>query len=144
MTSIRNFAYAALLAFTTLSFAPSLASAQESAHGKFTLTHEVRFGSTKVPAGEYEFFFDPDATARMLSLRKLSGTRAGYLLMVPSTEDTRPADLSLLILESRPAGSYVSAMQLPEFGMTLHFNVPPRAAEKQIAKAATTASAAAQ
>ncbi len=144
MISIRNFAYAALLAFTTLSFVPSLASAQESARGKFTLTHEVHFGSTKVPAGEYEFSFDPDATSRMLNLRKLSGTRAGYLLMVPSTEDTRPADVSLLILETGPAGSYVSAMQLPEFGMTLHFNVPPRTAEKQIAKAATTASAAAQ
>ena len=59
MTSIRKFAYATLLAFTTLNFAPSLASAQE-ARGKFTLTHDVYFGSIKVSAGEYEFSFDPD------------------------------------------------------------------------------------
>jgi hypothetical protein len=141
MTSIRNFAYATLLAFTTLNFLPSLASAQESAHGKFTLTHEVHFGKTKVAAGEYEFSFDPDATSRMLSLSKLSGTRAGYLLMVPSTEDAKPSDLSRLILESTPDGSYVSSMQLPEFGMTLHFNVPSHVTERQIAKAATAATA---
>lgn len=141
MTSIRNFAYATLLAFTALNFAPSPASAQESARGKFTLTHEVHFGSTKVSAGEYEFSFDPDATSRMLSLSKLSGTRAGYLLLVPSTEAAKPSDLSRLILEATPNGSYVSAMQLPEFGMTLNFNVPSYARERQIAKAATTAAA---
>jgi len=38
----------------------------------------------------------------------------------------------------------VSAMQLPEFGMTLHFNVPSHATEKQIAKAATSAAASGQ
>ncbi|MGD1078832.1 MAG: hypothetical protein ABR881_10980 [Candidatus Sulfotelmatobacter sp.] len=144
MTSIRKFAYATLLAFTALNFAPSLASAQEPARGKFTLTHEVHFGNAKVPAGDYEFRFDPDATSRMLGLRKLSGTRAGYLLMVPSTEDTKPSDLSRLILEATPDGSYVSAMQLPQFGMTLLFTVPSRATERQIAKAATTAAASGQ
>jgi hypothetical protein len=141
MTSIRNFAYATLLAFTALNFAPSPVSAQEPARGKFTLTHDVHFGSTKVSAGEYKFSFDPDATSRMLTLRKLSGTRAGYLLMVPSTEDAKSSDLNRLILESTPNGSYVSALQLPEFGMTLHFNVPSHVTERQIAKAATTAAA---
>lgn len=143
MTSIRRFAYATLLAFTALNFAPSLASAQE-ARGKFTLTHEVHFGSTKVPAGEYEFSFDPDVPARMLRLSKLSGVRAGYLVMVPSTEDAKSSDLSRLLLEATPDGSYVSAMQLPDLGMTLRFTVPSHASEKQIAKAATTASASGQ
>ena len=143
MTSIRRFAYATLLAFTALNFAPSLASAQE-ARGKFTLTHEVHFGSTKVPAGEYEFSFDPDVPARMLRLSKLSGVRAGYLLMVPSTEDAKSSDLSRLLLEATPDGSYVSAMQLPDLGMTLRFTVPSHASEKQIAKAATTESASGQ
>jgi hypothetical protein len=143
MTSIRNFAYAALLAFTTLNLAPSLASAQE-ARGKFTLTHDVHFGSTKVPAGEYAFSFDPDTPSRMLRLSKLSGTRAGYLLMVPSTGDAKSTDLSRLVLEVTPDGSYVTAMQLPAVGITLQFMVPPHATEKQIAKAATTAAASGQ
>ncbi len=128
---------------TALNFAPSLASAQEPAHGKFTLTHEVHWGNAKVPAGDYEFSFDPDGATRMMYLTKLSGARTGYLVRVPTTEDAKPSDQSRLILESTPDGSYVSAMQLPEFGMTLHFPVPSHT-ERQIAKAATTATAAAQ
>jgi hypothetical protein len=144
MTSIRKFAYAALLAFTTLDVAPSLASAQEAARGKFTLSHDVYWGNAKVPAGDYEFSYNPDANARMLSLNKLSGDRTGYLLIVASTEDAKASDLSRLILETKFGGSYVRAMQLPESGMTLHFNVPSRKAEKQIAKASTMAAASVQ
>jgi len=143
MTSIRRFAYATLLAFTSLNFAPSLASAQE-ARGKFTLTHDVHFGGVKVSAGEYAFSFDPDTPSRMLRLSKLSGARDGYLLMVPSAEDAKSTDLSRLLLEVTPDGSYVSAMQLPDVGMTLRFTVPSHASEKQIAKAATTGAASAQ
>jgi hypothetical protein len=144
MTSIRKFAYAALLAFTTLNFTPSPASAQEAARGKFTLTHDVYWGNAKVPAGDYAFSYDPDANARMLSLNKLSGDRTGYLLIVASTEDAKASDLSRLILETKFGGSYVRAMQLPESGMTLHFNVPFHTAEKQIAKASTITAASVQ
>ena len=141
MTSIRNFAYAAFLAFTALNIAPTLASAQEPAHGKFTLTHEVHWGNAKVPAGDYEFSFNPDSGLRMLNLSKVSGAPTGYMLMVPDMEEAKPSDVSRLVLESTPAGSYVSAMHLPESGMTLYFTVPSRSTEKQIAKAATTAPA---
>ena len=144
MTTIRKFTHATLLALTALNFAPTLASAQESARGKFTLTHEVHFGSVKLPAGDYAFSFDPDTTSRMLVLSKISGVRAGYLLLVPSTDETKPTDLNRLVLDTTPDGSYVSAMQLPEFGMTLHFNVPSHPTEKRIAKAATTAAASGQ
>jgi hypothetical protein len=144
MTSIRKFAYAALLAFTTLNLAPSLASAQETARGKFTLSHEVHWGNAKVPAGDYEFSYDPEGNARLLSLSKRNGDRTGYLLIVASTEEAKASDLSRLILETKSGGSYVSALQLPEFGMTLHFSVPSHATERQIAKAATTVAASGQ
>jgi hypothetical protein len=80
----------------------------------------------------------------MMYLSKLSGARAGYLLLATSTEDVKPSDQSRLILETTPVGSYASAMQLPEFGMTLHFTLPSRTTERQIAKAATTAAASGQ
>ena len=143
MTSIRKFAYATLLALTTLSFMPSLASAQQ-ARGKFTLTHDVHFGTTKVPAGEYAFSFDPDTPSRMLRLTKLSGGRAGYLLLVPATGDAKSTDLSRLVLAVTPDGSYVTTMQLPAVGITLEFMVPPHATEKQMAKATTSAMASGQ
>lgn len=139
MTSIRNLAYATLLAFTALSFSPKTASAQEPTRGKFTLTHEVRFGNARISAGDYEFSFDPNATSRMLTLSKLGADRTSYLVVVPSIEDTKPADMSRLILKTTRDGSYVSAMQLPQLGMKLVFAVPSHIAERQIAKAATAA-----
>lgn len=139
MTSIRNLAYATLLAFTALNFSPKTASAQEPTRGKFTLTHAVLFGNAKVPAGDYEFAFDPNATSRMLSLSKLGADRTAYMVVVPSIEDTKSTDLSRLILTTTRDGSYVSAMQLPQLGMTLMFAVPSHTAERQIAKASTTA-----
>ncbi len=39
MTNIRKFVYATLLALSTLSFTPALASAQEPARGQFRLPH---------------------------------------------------------------------------------------------------------
>jgi hypothetical protein len=144
MKSIRNYVYAAVLAASALNFAPPPAIAQERAHGKFTLTHEVHWGAATIPAGDYAFSFDPDTGTRLLSLSKLSGARAGYMLLVPDTDDAKPSDLSRLVLVATPEGSYVSAMQLPEFGMTLHFSVPSRTTERQIAKAGTTAAATGQ
>jgi len=141
MTLIRKFGFAALLVASALSLAPALASAQQPAHGKFTLPHDVRWGSARVPPGEYEFFFDPEKPSPVLVLSKVSGVPAGFLMLVPFTGDSKPSDVSRLVLESTPEGSYVSKMQLPEFGMTLEFAVPSRAAEKPTAKAVTTASA---
>jgi hypothetical protein len=141
MKSIRNYVYAAILAASALNFAPSLASAQEPAHGKFTLTHEVHWGNAKLPAGEYEFSFNPGNGSRTLTLSKISGIRAGFMVMVPETDDAKPTDSSRLVLTTTPEGSYVSAMQLPEFGLTLHFAVPAHTAAKQSARTATIASA---
>lgn len=140
MTSIRKYAYATLLVAANLTFAPNLATAQTPAHGKFTLAHEVHFGAAKIPAGEYTFSFDPDGISPVLTLSKMSGARAGFMVLVPVVEDGKPSDASELLLESTPAGSYVSALHLPQCGMTLHFEVPSRP-EKQLAKTVSTASA---
>jgi hypothetical protein len=142
VTSIRKYAYAVLLAAATLNVAPSLASAQAPAHGKFTLTHEVHFGTAKVPAGEYVFSYDPNGVTPVLTLSKMSGPRAGFMVLVPFRADSKPSDTSKLLLESTPDGKYVSAMQLPDSGITLHFDVPSRLAGNQVAQAATTAAAA--
>lgn len=144
MKTTRNYVYAALLAASALTFTPSVASAQESARGKFTLTHEAHLGNATLAAGDYAFSFDPDNGTRMLSISKLSGARTGYMVLVSDTEDSKPSDQSRLILEATPDGSYVSAMQLPEFGMTLRFTVPSHTTERQIAKAGTSTMASGQ
>jgi hypothetical protein len=139
MKNIRNYVYAAILAASALNLSPSLASAQEHARGKFTLMREVHMGNAKLPAGEYEFSFDPGSGSSMLNLSKISGNLARFIVLVPDMEEAKPSDRSRLVLESTPDGTYVSAIQLPEFGMSLYFTVPSHPTERQIARAATTA-----
>ncbi len=144
MTSIRRFFYASLLVLTTLNFAPSLASAQEPASGRFTLPHDVLWGKASVPAGEYRFSYESNGVSGVLTLSRLDGARKGYLLLVNDVDETTQLGPSRLVLNTTPDGSYVSAMQLPESGMTLYFHAPSPMSEKHIAKTVTTAMAAAQ
>ena len=140
MISIRRYIYVTLLGVATLSCAPNLASAQEATHGKFTLMHEVHFGNATIPAGEYDFSYDPSGVAPVLLLNKISGRRAGFMVLVPAVAESKASDESKIVVERMPEGRYVTAMQLPESGITLHFKVLSRVAEKQIAKAENMAS----
>ncbi len=136
MKSLRNLGYAALLAATILNYAPTLASAEEPSRGHFKLTHEVRWENAVIPAGEYAFSYDPDSLAPVLTITKVDGPRASFMLMVPAKDESSKKESNVLVLESTAAGSYVSALKLAESGVTLHFWVP-RPAEKELAKAAT-------
>jgi len=145
MTTIRKFVYATLLVLSALSFTPTLASAQEPARGQFTLPHDVHWQNAVVPAGDYRFSFEADGAMGRLTLSRISGPRGGFIFLVSNTDEANPSsDLSRLVLETIPGGSYVTTMQLPEFGMTLHFPVPSHATERQIAKAGTAALASGQ
>ena len=124
MTSIRKFIYAGLLAFTTLNLMPNLASAQEPANGQFTLSHDVHWQNAMVPAGDYKFSLEPEGAFGVLTLSKTSGVREGFVFLVDETDEAKATDSSRLFLQSTSAGSYARAMQLPRFGITLHFTVP--------------------
>jgi hypothetical protein len=132
MTSIRRFVYAAALTLTAFSFAPSLASAQE-ARGRFVLTHEVHWQKTLVPAGEYEFSFKTSGPTELLFVRQLSSSGPGFMMLVNDVTETKPSGTDHLLLVPRDGKSFVSAMDLPEAGVTLHFAVP--SATRQVAVA---------
>jgi|HubBroStandDraft_1064217.scaffolds.fasta_scaffold03699_1 hypothetical protein len=141
MNSIRRFVYAAVLVLSALNFVPSLASAQDAA-GTFTLTHEVRWQNAVVPAGKYRFTVGANGPSEMLTLRKVDGSGTGFMLLVTDAENSRPSDLNQLVVVSRPGGNFVSTMQLPEFGLTLHFAVPSETREVAQSVATPTALAA--
>lgn len=143
MTSLRKLSYAVLLAASILNYTPNLAAAEEPARGRFTLTHDVRWENTSVPAGNYEFSYDPNNVSPVLTIRKVSGPRASFMLMVPVHEESKHMDSNRILLETSAEGSYVSALQLPESGVTLRFEAP-RAAVKQMAKAAVVGGASGQ
>lgn len=143
MKTLRKLGYAALLAATIFNYAPTMASAEEPSRGHFKLAHEVRWENAVVPAGEYTFSYDPDSISPVLTITKVDGPRASFMLMVPAKDESLKNDANSLVLESTPGGSYVSTLKLAESGVTLHFWVP-RPTEKQLAKAETTASTSGQ
>jgi hypothetical protein len=139
-TAIRSFAYAVLLGLTTLNFAPSLASGQESASGHFTLSHEVRWDDVAVPAGEYRFSIDSNDEPRVMTLTKQDASHAGFFLLVHAAEQDKITGLNRLELSKTSDGiSWVNVMQLSEFGVILYFPPPSARKERQVAKAGTMA-----
>jgi hypothetical protein len=138
MKSIRKSAYAALLVLSAFSITPTLLAAQE-ARGSFTLTHDVRWQDNDVSAGQYEFSLNPAGSSRLLVLRKADGKGTGFMMLVNNTEETGSSEMAHLILVSRTGKSYVSAMNVPQSGVQLHFVVPPETTEKQVAAASPVA-----
>ena len=138
MQRIRKFVYAGLLALAAMSFTPNVTAAEEQAHGKFTLTHDVHWGSALVPAGEYEFSYDPYQPSPILTVTRINGSRAAFMMLVTNAEESRPSDSNQLLIQTVADGRFVSSMQLAECGMTLHFMVPSHPL-KQMAKAASVA-----
>ena len=143
MTTVRKFAYAALLAVGAMSFTPSAVAAEEPAHGKFTLLQDVRWGNALVPAGDYEFSYDPFQPPAVLTLTKLSGARAGFMVLVTSAEPSKSSDSNQLLLRTVADGKYVSAMQLAECGVTLYFMAPSHR-QQQMAKVTPTSASSGQ
>ena len=138
MKSIRRFTYVVVLFLSALNFGPSTATAQE-AGGTFTLAHEVHWQNVVVPAGKYRFTVEPDGPSEMLTLSNENG-RAGFMMLATEVDSAKISEKSRLVVVSREAGKFVSTMQLPEFGVTLHFTVP--AEKRELAQSAATLSAA--
>jgi hypothetical protein len=124
MKSIRKFAYAAVLSLSMFTIQPTLAAA-EDARGSFTLSHEVHWQNCVLRAGDYSFTIKDMGPAELITLRGLNGTGTDAMLLVDDVEPSRPDEVSKLVLVPRDGQSFVSAMELPNYDMTLHFAVPP-------------------
>lgn len=141
MRSVRKYVYAALLAVTSLNVVPTAVAGDEMARGKFTLRHDVHWQNALIPAGDYRFSWQSDGVAGRLVLSKISGAQTGFMLVVSDTDEMSGSGPGRLLLKSTAEGSYVSQMQLPEYGIVLNFRLP---SEKPMARVVTTASAAAR
>ena len=133
MRSICKFAYAAVLGMSMFTLQPTLAAA-EDAHGSFTLTHEVHWQKCVLSPGEYVFSIKTEGPSELLVLRGINGTGTNAIMLVNDVESSKPDEVgSMLTLVSRNGQSFVSTMALPEYDMTLHFNVPRESESREIA-----------
>ncbi len=129
MRSIRTFAYAAALALSMFTIQPTLAAA-EDAHGSFTLSSEVHWQNSVLPAGNYTFFIKSNGATEFLIIRGLNGTGTDAMLLVNDVESPKPNEVSRLVMVSRGGQSFVSSMELPEHSINLRFAVPAEGASK--------------
>jgi hypothetical protein len=123
MNRICRYVYAVVLVLSALNFSPSLASAQDEG-GRFTLPHEVHWQNAIVPAGDYSFTLQSVGSSEMLTLRKLSGVPASFMLMVNHSDAPGNSETARIVLASRAGVSYVNTMNLPQSEMALHFAIP--------------------
>jgi hypothetical protein len=128
MRSIRKFAYAAALGLSLLAIQPTLAAAEE-ARGSFTLSHEVRCQNVVLRPGDYTFSVDTKGSFEFVTLRGSNGGTSA-MLMVDTVEASKPDQASRLVLVSRDGRSFMSAMELPYYDMSLRFAVPGASASK--------------
>jgi len=139
MKSIRKFAYAAVLTLSALNFAPSLASAQDEG-GTFRLPHEVHWQNAVVPAGDYRFSIQTMGPSEILTLTKTTGKPASFIMFARDIEAVPTSATARLEIQSKFGTSYVSAMDLPQFEVTLHFAAPANSG-KEVAEMRTASAA---
>jgi hypothetical protein len=136
MKSIRKFAYAAVLTLSALNFAPSLAFAQDEG-GTFKLPQKVHWQNAEVPAGDYKFSLQSMGPSVMLTLIRTRGKPASFMLFANETETLTSFEPARLVIQSKFGRSYVSAMDLPQFEVTLHFAAPANSV-KEVADASVS------
>jgi hypothetical protein len=113
---------AVLFALCTVSMLSAMGSAT-TAHGKFKLPTETRWGKLLLAPGEYEFTISTHAAGTMVTVRSEDSGRSGMIMPV-SVSDPASAEGSSLQLGQSEDGAYVRSLALSELGMTLNFGAP--------------------
>ena len=129
MRSIRTFAYAAVLSLSLLSIQPMLAAAEE-VRGDFTLSHEVHWQNRVLAPGDYSFSLNMTGPRALLTLRGRNGSRTDAILLIDEIETPKEDATAQLRLVSRGGESFVSALDLPRYDVSLHFSVPTDRSQK--------------
>jgi hypothetical protein len=95
----------------------------ETAHGKFKLATETRWGKLLLEPGEYEFTISNTAASPVVMVRSED---SGWSAMILPKETSSPvlAPGSSLLLGDSSAGAYVRTLALGEVGLTLDFGEP--------------------
>jgi hypothetical protein len=127
MRSFRQFAYA-VLGLSMFAVQPTLAA--EDARGSFTLSHEVHWQKVVLRPGNYTFTVRSYGPSDFLMLRRTDGTGPEAMLMAQDVETPKLNEGSRLVLVSRGGQSFVSALDLPNYDITLRFVVPAEIASK--------------
>jgi hypothetical protein len=89
----------------------------------------VRCQNVVLRPGDYRFSVDTQGSFEFVTLRGSNGG-TNAMLMVNTVETSKPDQASRLVLVSRGGQRFISAMELPDYDMSLRFAVPGTGASK--------------
>ena len=101
----------------------SVFGSAETAHGKFKLPTETRWGKLLLAPGEYEFTITTEPTGTMVTICSEDSGWSG-MIMPEGISDPASKEGSSLLLAQSDEGEYVSSLALGDLGMTLNFAAP--------------------
>jgi hypothetical protein len=127
MKSMRKFPLTKAFFLAVAAMAVSVAAAQaQTATGKFTLAHKVRWAGAVLPPGEYAFSLDSQNPPSRVTVRQVDGSMVAILLPQVISDDNL-AGSSSLVLRDEGGESVVKALRLTAIGVALHFSSPKTA-----------------
>ena len=125
MKSIRSSSLLKVLVLALGVLGASVSSAHaQTATGKFTLSHETRWGGVVLSAGDYTFSLESPSLPAPIMVAKV-GTPAVAIVLPQAVSSERLTDSSSLVLSQDARGeSFVSGLYLGTLGLRLHYAAP--------------------
>jgi hypothetical protein len=124
----------AALALVTSFAIPNRVQAQPAFKGEFTLTSDVVWNGTELPAGKYDFTLNSVAMPAKILLH---GPNGFMFVMTSAVSGKDQGETSNLTIERRNGTRYISSLYLADLGMDLRYR-EPKLNEKVIAQGPVT------
>ncbi|MCU1243585.1 MAG: hypothetical protein JWO71_4311 [Candidatus Acidoferrum typicum] len=135
MKSLRNrMLVIAAVALVAVCASAIPASAQLVCKGSFTLSHEVRWQSATLPAGDYTFEMRSLASPSQITLKGPNG----YQVITAAVANETKSDQSMLIIENRGNRSTIAELRLSSIGRSLRYSVPKAPKDVEVAQGPVT------
>ena len=118
----------ALLTIAFITIFPSPTRAQQVVRGEFSLSQEVRWGSSVLPMGDYVYFVDSNRWPAAVRVEQKRGGFTGMFIPQARLRPGKQASAGI-VLRSVGSDTYVKSLQLEELGAELDFSAPGTEAE---------------
>ncbi len=112
-----------ILAIGALAASASPAQAQ-SATGKFTLTHDARWGNVLMTPGVYSFSLQSPSLPAAIMVGKTGAAQIAIVLPAAVSTERLGAGSTLVLTRNTAGESFVSALYLGDLGLSLHYSAP--------------------
>ncbi len=114
--------------------ATAIPAQAQSATGKFTLTHEARWGNVLLSPGVYSFALQSPGLPAAIMVGKAGGVQVAIVLPASVSAEKLGAGSTLSLNRTEAGESFVSALYLGELGLSLHYSAPRSQATTESAK----------